>query len=148
VYLYRDTIDMVLARPLLGHGAGTFIDAYPIYHSRASSSLLWTHAHNSYLQLIAELGLPAAAVLLLAIVAVVLILLGGMLRSSEPQPTATAALAAMAAAAFHSLIDFSVQIQAVGVTLAVLVGAGLGQTLSRKARGIEQLTQRSLTEPP
>src|SRR5262249_50195217 len=120
-----------------------------LYHARASSSLLWTHAHNSYLQSIAELGLPAAAILLFAVAAVIATLLRGLPYKSEPQPAGTAALAATAAVAFHSTIDFSVHIQAVGVTLAVLVGAGLGETLARNARRTDQSTrQTSAIDPP
>jgi O-antigen ligase len=131
---YRDTLDMIVARPWLGHGAGTFVDAYPLFHSRASSLDVWTHAHDSYLQAIAELGIPAFALLLLAILVVVVTLIRNVGRMSEPQPVATAALAALAGIAFHSVVDFSIQIQAVGVTAWVLVGAGLGETLACEAR--------------
>ena len=136
--VYRDTIDMIAARPWLGHGAGAFVDAFPLFHSRASSAGVWTHAHDSYLQAAAELGLPAFAALMLAIIVVIVTLLRNVGLRSESQPAATAALATLAAVAFHSIVDFSVQIQAVGLTVAVLVGAGVGETMACKARSIAQ----------
>jgi O-antigen ligase len=134
--VYGDTIDMIAARPWLGHGAGTFVDIYPLYHSRAPSTEIWTHAHNSYLQAAAELGLPALGLLLFSMLAVLYPLLQNIGRQTELQPAASAALATIVAAAVHSAVDFSLQIQAVGVTAAVLIGAGLGETLACKARGL------------
>jgi O-antigen ligase len=136
VNAYRDTLDMIATRPWLGHGAGTFVDAFPLFHSRASSFGVWTHAHDSYLQAVAELGIPAFAVLTLAILVVVVTLVRNVGRTSELQPVATAALAVLAAVAFHSVVDFSVQMQAVGLTVSVLVGAGLGETMACKARAL------------
>ena len=134
--VYRDTVDMILARPWLGQGAGTFADAYPLFHLRAASSGVWTRALDSYLQAAAELGLPAFGVLMLAILVVVITLLRNVGRQGEVQPTAIAALAVLAALAFQSIVDYSIQIQAVGLTVAVLVGAGIGETLACKARSL------------
>jgi O-antigen ligase len=143
---YRDTLDMIAARPWLGHGAGTFVDAFPLFHSRASSFGVWTHAHDSYLQALAELGIPAFAVLTLAILVVVVALVRNVGRTNELQPVATAGLAVLAAVALHSVVDFSVQMQAVGLTVSVLVGAGLGETLACKARSLAAPAHSADTE--
>lgn len=132
--VYRDTLDMIFARPWLGHGAGTFIDAFPIYHARAPSSAVWIHAHNTYLQTVAELGLPAAAVLLIAIFLLVETTALGLSQGNTQRPVSVAVVAIVAAFSFHAFVDFSLQIQAVGLTAAVLLGAGFGEALGAIAR--------------
>jgi serine/threonine protein phosphatase 1 len=132
--LYNDVVTMITARPLLGHGGGAFADAFPLFHDQAASNVVWLEAHDSYLQLAAEVGIPVAAILVFA----ALWILAGIARRmgylSQPAPAAMAALAASAAMAVQSLVDFPVQIQAVGLTLAVLVGAGMGDVSARRPR--------------
>jgi O-antigen ligase len=134
--VFRDTLDMIAARPWLGHGAGAFADAFPLYHQRASADV-WTHAHNSYLQAIAELGIPAFALLVIPVITVALRLIRGAEIRTQRMPATVAALAALGACAAHALVDFSIQIEAVGLTLAVLVGGGLGETLATQARELQ-----------
>ena len=125
--VYRDTIDMILARPVLGHGAGTFADAYPMFHDRAPVDVVWNRAHSVYLQMAAELGLPVACLVLAGLFGALVYLITQMKRRPTPAPVAVAAVGASMAAAVHSIFDFSVQFQAVGLTLAVLVGAAFGE---------------------
>ena len=127
---YLDTIDMIFARPLLGHGAGTFVDAFPLFHDRAPSGVVWNAAHNSYLQSAAELGIPVFTIVAVSIAAVVVAILRGIVRIPAFSPVAVAAIGALAAVAFHSAIDFSIQFQAIGLTIAVLVGSALGEVLA------------------
>jgi serine/threonine protein phosphatase 1 len=133
--LYRDILDMIIARPWLGHGGGTFADVYPLFHARTGSRLVWIRAHNSYLQAIAELGIPVAAMLFACAGAMLVFLASRIGKLTGARSAAIAAISAAIAAAAHSLVDFSIQFQAVGLTLGVLVGAGLGQAsaLARSA---------------
>ena len=139
--VYRDTIDMILARPFLGHGAGGFADIYPLFHRLAPGPAVWDHAHDTYLQMAAELGLPISVLLIVA-VAGVLVVIFREIRGDAPAPAAIAAVGAAVALAVHVLVDFSVQIQAVGLTLAVLVGAGLGEALRLSRQRSEAPAER------
>ncbi|MCS6829115.1 MAG: O-antigen ligase family protein [Armatimonadota bacterium] len=60
LWTWRGTLRMVQAHPLLGTGLGTYEIAYPRYAYVGFTRL----AHNSYLQLGAEAGVPALALLL------------------------------------------------------------------------------------
>ncbi len=46
--VYRDTLSMIAARPILGHGAGTFMDAFPAFHLLAPSGVAWNRTHDTY----------------------------------------------------------------------------------------------------
>jgi serine/threonine protein phosphatase 1 len=137
---YRDTIDMILARPILGHGAGTFVDAYPLFHGRSLPAAVWNAAHNSYLQAAAELGLPVFFILALTVGSAVVFIVRRVVRRTEPAPVAIAAIGVMAAVGVHAMVDFSLQFQAIGLTVAALIGAGLGDAmvLSYEARPTTQ----------
>lgn len=132
--VYRETIDMILSRPLLGQGAGTFADAYPMFQGPGEHNLVWLRAHSTYLQAAAELGLPVFAVALATILFVLVVIARRVARRSAPSPAAIAALAAAAGLAVQSAIDFSIQIQAVALTMVVLLGAGLGEAVRRPLR--------------
>lgn len=123
--LYRDTLDAVLARPIFGYGAGTFADFFPAFHSAGlPRDGIWLEAHNTYLETAAELGLPMFLLSLGGLVIIAARCFRAAWFNSDPVPAALAATGAVVIVAAHSLLDFSLQIQAVAVLFAVLLGAG------------------------
>ncbi|MCW3099133.1 MAG: Lipid core-O-antigen ligase [Chthonomonadaceae bacterium] len=64
-WTWDGTVRMALANPLLGTGIGTFEVAYPRYAETAFT----LHAHNGYLQWMAETGIPGGFFLLAALAA-------------------------------------------------------------------------------
>jgi O-antigen ligase len=106
----------------LGTGLGTFAEAFPLYRP-PTIRLYWDHAHNDWLESLAEGGpVTLLAVLVIAGVAVV----APLFRSSEffgPDSVWRAGLgAAVFVAALHSTVDFPLRIPAVGLLAAVLIG--------------------------
>jgi O-antigen ligase len=63
--VWLSAIHMVMAQPLWGFGPGTFGDVYPIYRSGSLWNTVTGFAHNEYLQVAAECGLPALLLTLL-----------------------------------------------------------------------------------
>jgi O-antigen ligase len=59
-YTWRGTLAMANARPLLGHGAGSFPSAFPRYAQAGYTR----SAHQSWLQIAAETGWPSLLLLL------------------------------------------------------------------------------------
>ena len=133
--VYRETIQMILARPILGHGAGTFGDVYPMFQGPGDHNLVWLRTHSTYLQAAAELGIPIFAVTVLTLLFVLGVILRGLSHRTEPAPAALAALGVAVGLALQSAIDFSVQLQAVALTVVVLLGAGMGEAIASRRRG-------------
>lgn len=147
--VYQDTIRMILSRPWLGQGAGTFVDAFPLFNTGKEVGIVWLRTHNSYLQGAAELGLPVFLMLVITILAVMTMVLRGVLRSAAVTPAAVAAVGAAAAIAVQSLVDFSMQIQAITLTLVVLTAAGLGEvkSVARKRAATAEVPPASGGDP-
>jgi len=111
--LYRQVVDMIAARPWLGFGGGSFELAYPVFHQLpVSPDLLWEKAHNSYLSLWAEMGLIAGSIPILLYVLAFVHVLRGFGAARRSWTARAAGLGAMTVGGFHSLVDFSLEIQA------------------------------------
>ena len=131
--VYKLTILSILDAPWKGFGYGTFEFVFPMYRDNSLSPVgFWDKAHNTYLEMIQGLGIPAAA--LVFIMLLILTLRCGYAALTR-RNSATAALVATSATvivAFHSFVDFSMQIQAVALTWTALLGAGIAQSWSSR----------------
>jgi len=64
--IWKATLEMIAARPLLGHGLGTYVVVYPRYRLpeyflRPKAANVTDHAHNELLEIAAEQGLIGLA---------------------------------------------------------------------------------------
>ena len=137
---YRTTWEAIWDRPLLGTGYGTYADAFRAYNHPDTGTYFLDKAHNTYLQVIIELGWPAAAALYSGLA----LLVFRSLQAPLPQG-GTAALPAVLAAcsvlvAVHALVDFSLEMPANAATYALLLGVGCARTV-RKRRGAPHLVR-------
>jgi len=102
----------------LGVGFGNFLLVYPRYETTADIVARYVnHAHNDYLELLLEGGLPAAAL----IAGYVALLIWRVLRD-ELTGLQKAATCAIAVLLLHSLVDYPLRTMALGVLFAVLNG--------------------------
>ncbi len=123
----------ILDAPLTGYGLGTFADVFPMYRDRSISVFgVWEQAHDSYVEVFQGLGLVFGSMFLGSIVWLVLRCLKGVTTRRENVTVPRVALAASCLVAVHSLVDFSMQIQAVALTYAALLGAGVSQSESSR----------------
>lgn len=127
VAIYALVLQGIADSPLLGHGYGAFESAFQSYGDGTLDGYV-PNAHNDYLQLAFELGLPAATLLVLAIAAVALSCLAGVYRRRRDIVYPAFAVAAAALVGTHALIDFSLQIPAVAALLAFILGLGYSQS--------------------
>lgn len=135
--VYTQVIAGILDRPVLGHGAGAFAEAFRPYMPASQGAWHWERAHSSYLENAFEFGLPAAGLLYLTLALVAWRLVGGARTRKHHVGAPALALGCLAAAAVHSVVDFSLQIPAVSALFAAIIGIGWGQSFPTRtsARG-------------
>ncbi len=131
--VYERSLEMAADYPWSGTGYGTFKDAFPLYRSEPLSAAGRHHkVHNSYLELFLELGLPAASALILCIGWLAWLSLRGALERHRDSHIPMIAFCATVLVALHALVDFSLQIPAVAMTYAALLGVGVAQSWSSR----------------
>jgi O-antigen ligase len=113
-----------MQRPWLGHGYGAYAALFDTIRDERFATAVYDYAHNTYVELLVELGWPATLALLVAMV-----LLVRRCARNLDGPNRIAGLVGLTASVLvgiHALVDFSLQIPAVAVTYAALLGAGCG----------------------
>jgi O-antigen ligase len=115
---WRDTLRAAAASPWVGHGLGSFADAYPRF-KRGHGALRVEHAENEYLEVFAEtglagLGLAMAALLLLAARAL------AWRPSSLLRGLGAGALGGLVVLLVHSAFDFNLRVPSNAVLAALL----------------------------
>lgn len=116
--------------PGLGTGFGTFAEAFLPYQGRISDGW-FDYAHNSYLEAAMEFGLAASLLLLLVVALPVVLCARALPERPHKGPEPALAVAASVLVAAHALLDFSVQIPAVAITWAALLGIGVASVPHR-----------------
>jgi O-antigen ligase len=121
---YRTTWEAIWDRPLLGTGYGTYADAFGAYNHPGTQTYFLDKAHDTYLQMVMELGWPAAA----ALYAGLGLLVFRCLRDrGAVYPAVLASCSVLVAV--HSLVDFSLEMPANAATYALLLGVGCAQSV-------------------
>jgi O-antigen ligase len=131
--LWDSAARMIADAPLTGLGLGTFETAYPLYADRLLPFTL-DKAHNDFLELAAGWGLPAALLWWLALSWLLVLCIRGVFvrRRDRAYPLLAAGCGALVAT--HSLFDFSLQIPAIALTFAVILGLGVAQAFPTRSQ--------------
>jgi O-antigen ligase len=125
------TTNEIARRLWVGVGYGAFEEAF---HALRPAQLggYFDKAHNTYLEDAMELGVPAAAALTFAAAVAAIGCVVGLRRAPDVSGDALGRAAAAAAGlgastlvAVHSVVDFSLQIPAVAIAYAFILGAAL-----------------------
>ncbi|HSA80590.1 MAG TPA: O-antigen ligase family protein [Geminicoccaceae bacterium] len=130
--VYERVWQALAVAPLTGTGFGTFADAFR-WHQGAVGGV-FDYAHNSYLEAAMELGVPVACALLAAVGGAVGRCLQGLRERRRHRLYPALAIAAAVLLGSHALFDFSVQIPAVAITFAALLGTGCAQSFRQVRR--------------
>lgn len=123
---YRNTVEMIEAYAEAGIGLGSFSYIYPLFQKEYEKGLL-DHAHNDYLEVMAESGvagggaLVAGALALLALLAV----RWARRRDSLVRGVGVGCLVGVLAMLIHSGSDFSLRMPANAVYFVTLYALGL-----------------------
>jgi O-antigen ligase len=126
---YEATLRMIADHPWFGTGQGTFAYAFPAYRSSDVSMWgIWDIAHNTLLEIAADMGVPIAAIVVAAWLVIFAVLIRGIRVRRRSLVIVVSALAVAILAVLHSLIDFTLQIPGYSIVALALIGAGLGQS--------------------
>ena len=133
--IYQTTWDAIMVSPWKGTGLGTFEDVFPAFRAADTGTLVhWDKAHNTYLENALELGLPAALLLNAVIALVSIQCLRGALNRKRDRLIPALGVAATVLVGLHSLVDFSLQIPAVTILYACMMGVAVSQSWSQSKR--------------
>jgi O-antigen ligase len=151
VTVWRDSLPALSDYWLTGSGLSSFQYVYPIYRSFGGRRF-YSWAHNDYLQLGIELGLPG---FLLAMAFVLWAVRRAsrvrreLAESASPLATLHAGFCAGAVAvALHSFFDFGLHLPANAALFAVVLAVVTGMTPSRASRRSPEESRRKLRRAP
>jgi len=129
--LWDAALRMIQDAPGTGFGLGTYEYAYP-FHADDFQRVTMDKAHNDFLELAAGLGIPAALLWLCAMAWLVGLCVRGLFVRRRDRVFPLVAIGATALVGFHSLFDFSLQIPAIALLYAGLLGLGVAQSASSR----------------
>ena len=134
VRIWLASLQAVGMSPWLGWGLGSFADIYAIVQP-VSIPMPNDLAHSTPLETMVEVGIPTALVGF----AIVLIpwgvsLHGALVRRLAHRYLPGGAFAVAAVPILHSLVDFSLQMPAIGFVVSAVLGLGWAQAFGRRER--------------
>ncbi|MEJ0061882.1 MAG: O-antigen ligase family protein [Alphaproteobacteria bacterium] len=125
--VYELTWEAIKVNPWFGYGYGNFDAAFRLF--RDSTIAGWyEQAHDEYLEMAMDLGIPAALAWFTALGIMIVRCLRGMAARKKDGIYPVLALAATTLVGLHSILDFSLQIPAIAATYAAILGAGVAQS--------------------
>ena len=124
--IWSDTLRLATDFPVFGSGFGTLAEVYPRYQT-VHAGLRVDHAHNDWVQLLAEGGLAGTLAVILLIGGYVAAVLKYLIRRRDREVIAIAlgALGGLLAFLLHSFTEFNAHIPANALWFTVLAGLAL-----------------------
>jgi O-antigen ligase len=124
--MWPGTLKLIAEHPIVGTGLGTF----PVVYTQVQTTFLTqfvNHAHNDYLEITSDLGIPAALLLFASILFVLLHAVRAFLHGEGRYAPAVslACVGSIVAILLHSLTDFNLHIPANALLFAVILGLAL-----------------------
>ncbi len=123
--LWLDTLHYSQDFWLTGSGAGTFVDVFPAYKSAGLGSALFEHAHNDYLETLAESGLIGSLLLAGFLFSACRLLFHPCRHPALGHHLALGSLTGAGALLLQGLVDFNLRIPANAAYFYVVLGLGV-----------------------
>jgi O-antigen ligase len=124
--MWRDALPLIKEHPWLGTGLGTFPIAYTSGQTAFLSQFV-NHAHNDYLELAADLGIPAALVLFGSILFILARAIRSFLTGERDfeRIVALGCVGSIVAILLHSFADFNLYIPANALLFSAILGLAI-----------------------
>lgn len=133
--IYAQTAKAIAEHPVSGTGLGTFESVYRSYRGEDIRPGV-RMAHNDYLELALELGVPAAALFVLGLAALAIGCARGVGVRKRDFAIPATGLAAGVLVGVHALVDFSLQIPSVAATFSLVLGIAVAQGSTTAQRAV------------
>ena len=131
--LYQTVLQIIGDYPLQGVGAGAFPTMLMLYPtSELPAELTWDKSHNSYLEAIVGLGIPASIILFAAFIWSFSRCVSGLYSRRVRKLYPSIGICSSTVVVIHSTVDFSIEIQAVALVYIVMLCVGVAQSLSAR----------------
>lgn len=119
--------------PWLGLGYGSFEKSFRLYRDE-TIKLYYDKAHNTYLEIIFEIGVIPAFSLFMVLFLIGLIAAFGVWSRRSQWIYPAVGVASTALVATHAFVDFSLQIPAVAYLYALIMGISVSQAFSNRVK--------------
>ena len=125
--VWKDMLSIIKDFPLFGTGFGTFSYVYPLYKKYMEAPLVYTYAHNDYLQLIIETGILGFFSITTALTLFLFSRVRNLGRFSQKENNfrfflSLGALSGIVSSLIHNLADFNLHIPSNALYFAFLIG--------------------------
>ncbi|MCJ8322854.1 MAG: O-antigen ligase family protein [Rhizobiales bacterium] len=128
LYLIADAVSAIFERPILGYGAGTYIDVEPLFHMfNVNDGMVWNKLHSTHMELMLTLGLPVMLISYILIIWLFIHLVRRSVRSSANWQLTLPAIAIITSMMVHASLDFTLQIPAIALFSSILVSLSFNQ---------------------
>lgn len=133
--LYAITWRAIEQSPLVGVGLDNFEGEFRLHRGASTPYTIYQrvdHAHNTYLEAWLELGTPAFLLLLVSFITAFITCIKGVISRKRYGYFAATTVAITVQIAIHSLFDFSLEMPAIAISYAAILGVGVAQSISSK----------------
>lgn len=138
--IWRASLQAVRMSPWMGWGLGSFADIYAIVQPM-TLPIPNDLAHSTPLETMVEVGVPMALVAFaIVLIPWVVSLYGAVTRRRAHRYLPGAAFAVAAVPILHSMVDFSLQMPAIGFVVSAVLGMGWAQAFGRRERSRRDFT--------
>jgi O-antigen ligase len=119
--IWQETLPLVAAYPITGCGLGAYESCF-LEYKKVAPGYTVDYAHNDYLQVMSEFGIPASAMILTVTLLAFGTALRGTSAGNSDRYLAIACTGALSAILLHSFVDFNLYIPANGMLAAWVAG--------------------------
>jgi putative inorganic carbon (hco3(-)) transporter len=140
VSIWRDALPLIQHHPWLGTGFGTFPIAYTSGQTTFLAQFV-NHAHDDYLELAVDLGIPAAFVLFASVFLILARAVRAFLfgEGDFERVVALGCVGSIVAILLHSFADFNLYIPANALFFSVILGLGIALRSPHSIRRIDAI---------
>lgn len=133
--VYENTFAMAKDFLTCGTGLGSFLYIYPKYKTLTSQAI-FDHAHNDYIELFSECGIPGCLILIAAVITFFWKILKRWWERCDPyaKGITLGGICSIIAILFHSFGDFNLHIPANALFLSFILGLIYRTVMSRNVR--------------